>query len=129
LAEARRLLDRALHVVVATHGPDHPAVAHAAYQYGLVAAKQRDRVLAFCCFSRAIEIQEMHYGPDNLGGAQGLYQLALIQPLHRLHEAKSMLQRARGIYAATHDGECPRILAVDRALRKIEDLEKRPQGG
>jgi tetratricopeptide (TPR) repeat protein len=123
LDEARRLLDRALQVLVAAHGPDHPSVARAAYKYGLVAAKQRDPVTAYCGFYRAIEIQETLYGPDNLGVAEALYQLALIHPLDRLAEAQSLLLRARAIYAATHDGECPRIRAVDRALRKIEELQ------
>jgi tetratricopeptide (TPR) repeat protein len=128
LDEARRLLDRALEVLVAAHGPDHPTVAHAAYRFGLVAARQRDLVHAYCGFYRAIQVQEKLYGPEDLGVAEGLYRLALIQPMHRLAEARSMLLRARGIYAATHDGECPRIQAVDRALRKIEELEQKQRG-
>jgi len=127
LDEARGLLERAMRVLVKAHGFDHPTVARAAYKFGLVAAEQGDVIPACCSFQLAIEIRETLDGPDNLGVAEALCQLAILQPLDRLADAKRMLLRARTIHEKAHEGECPTLRAVDRMLRTIEELERKQQ--
>jgi tetratricopeptide (TPR) repeat protein len=122
--EARTQLERAMRVLVKAHGFDHPSVARAAYKLGLVAAEQGDFVAAWCSFQRAIEIHESLDETDSPGLAGALCQLATLYPLDQLEAARTMLLRARAIYEKTHGGECPRLQAVDRTLRTIEEIER-----
>jgi tetratricopeptide (TPR) repeat protein len=129
--DARKLLERAARVLEAVYGSEHPQLGSVLFNLGCVAAKQRDVKLARDCFQRAIAISESFDGPDHPNVAEGLHQLALMVPLNQLAEARSLLLRARAIHEKAHDGaggdECPRVKVLDRALRKIEELERNAQ--
>jgi Tfp pilus assembly protein PilF len=64
-AAARPLLDRALTITEAAHGPDHPAVATSLGNLALVLGDLGEPAAARPLLERALTITEAAYGPEH----------------------------------------------------------------
>src|SRR5262249_36521380 len=65
LAEAKEHLSRALRLLEAAYGPDHPEVARTLTNLGLVAREQGELAEARRLQERALRLKEAAYGPDH----------------------------------------------------------------
>ena len=107
---ARAAFERALKIVEAAFGPDHPNVATTVNNLGLVLQELGDLEGAKSNYERALKIDEAAFGPDhpevasivgNLGG--------LLQALDDLDGAKSAYQRALTIDEAAYGPNHPKV--------------------
>jgi len=108
--EAERLDRRALAIVEASDGPDHPDVAvHLNNLAGLLQDTNR-LAEAEPLYRRALAIVEASYGPDHPDVAIHLNNLAvLLKATNRLTEAEPLYRRALAIDKAWYGPDHPKV--------------------
>ena len=110
LDEARYLQERALTIIEATYGPDHPDVAAALNNLALILQDLGDPAAARPLLERALTIAETTYGPDHPIVATRLNNLAMI--LWRLGDpdaGRLLAERALAITEAAHGPDHPAV--------------------
>ncbi|MBP2339794.1 tetratricopeptide (TPR) repeat protein [Saccharothrix coeruleofusca] len=109
-SQARPLLERALAIGEAAHGPDHPAVATRLSNLALVLRDLGRPAEARPLLERALAIDEAVHGPDHPDVATSLGNLALVlRDLGRPAEARPLLERALAIDEAVHGPDHPAV--------------------
>jgi TonB family protein len=101
-AEARRYQQRALGVIEATYGGDHPATAHRLIALGILADSAGDSSAARAAFERAFEIRRKLFATAHPDLAECLYLLARAELRdQRYARAQGLYQEALGIWQRT----------------------------
>ena len=107
-AEAEPLMRRALAIVEAAFGPDHPAVAKLLNNLASLLQATNRLTEAEPLLRRALAIDEAAYGPDHPTVATSLNNLAsLLKSTNRLTEAEPLLRRALAIGEAVYGTNHP----------------------
>jgi tetratricopeptide (TPR) repeat protein len=107
---ARSTFERALSILEAAYGPDHPEVARTLDRLGIVHAHLEELPKARDCQERALAILEAAYGPDHPEVARTLDNLGNIY--HRLGDlakARDYEERALAILEATYGPDHPEV--------------------
>ncbi|MFD4674886.1 FxSxx-COOH system tetratricopeptide repeat protein [Lentzea sp. NPDC058450] len=100
-SQAKPLLERALTIGEAAHGPDHPSVATRLSNLAAVLRDLGRPADAKPLLERALTIDEAAHGPDHPTIATRLSNLALVlQDLGQPTDAKPLLERAKQIRAS-----------------------------
>jgi tetratricopeptide (TPR) repeat protein len=108
--EAVPLLRRALAIVEAALGPDHPAVAKLLNNLAQLLQATNRPAEAEHLMRRALAIDEAAYGPEDPNLAIDLNNLAsLLQATNRLTEAEPLLRRALAIGEAVYGTNHPSV--------------------
>jgi tetratricopeptide (TPR) repeat protein len=117
LTDARALLERALAISEAAHGPDHPVVATRLNNLAQILRDLGDLAGARPLQERALAIDEAAYGPDHPLVARSLNNLALIlRDLGDLAGARPLQERALAITEAAYGPDHP---VVARSLNNL----------
>lgn len=143
LADASADSERALGLVEATLGTDHPWRIRALIGAGLLEEDVGRPALALPFYTRAVELAEKAIGPVHPTTAHALVRAgAMLLMQHRLDEARAALVRAEDIerryYPSTHltradlgfllgsiDWQRDRSAAANEALRALTETERR----
>ncbi len=105
LAKARPLMERALKVREVQYGPDHPIMADALQQMGIIETRSGRFAESLAYNRRALAIRERVYGPDSLEVSITLNSIgaAILNAHGDFQEARGLLERALRIAVATGD--------------------------
>jgi len=127
LPMAKAVLERAVRIGEAAHGPDHPTVADRVSNLGCVLQHQGDLAGARASFGRALKIDETAYGPDHPTVAIGLNNLGcVLRDLGDLAGARAALERALRMARAAYGPDHPQVAAyvnnLGGVLRYLGDL-------
>jgi nucleoside phosphorylase/Tfp pilus assembly protein PilF len=110
LGKAEEVLVRALRIMEATNGPDHPEVAIVLTNLGAVAREQGSLPEARRLLERALRIEEEASEPSHGEVARTLTNLGLVARDERhLAEARWFLERALRIEEAVYKPDHPKI--------------------
>ncbi|HKQ77770.1 MAG TPA: FxSxx-COOH system tetratricopeptide repeat protein [Blastocatellia bacterium] len=94
-AEAKQAFERALQTDEAAFGPDHPRVATAVCNLGVVLQNLGELVDARNCYERALRIDVVVFGPDHPNVATRVSNLGTVmQALGDLRSAREYCERA-----------------------------------
>ncbi|MCO1577677.1 FxSxx-COOH system tetratricopeptide repeat protein [Crossiella sp. SN42] len=108
--QARPLLERALAIGEAAHGPNHPTVAISLGNLAVVLKELGQPDQARPLLERALAIGEAAHGPNHPTVAAILSNLAVVlQDLGRPDQARPLLERALAIGEATHGPNHPAV--------------------
>jgi tetratricopeptide (TPR) repeat protein len=120
---ARDLLQRAVAIIEAVHGPEHPDVALALGSLGVVQDNLGEPEAARATQERALAIKEVAYGPKHPEVAITLGNLGIVQgQLGDLEAARVTQERALVINEAVYGREHPE---VGRTLGNLGNVHKR----
>jgi tetratricopeptide (TPR) repeat protein len=109
-AEAEPLFRRALAIVEASYGPDHPHMASVLNGLALWLKDMNRLGEAEPLIRRALNIDEARYGPDHPEVATDLNNLAgVVFDANRLDEAEGIYRRALNIYVASYGPNHPNV--------------------
>jgi hypothetical protein len=120
LAEARELINAALVIYEATHGPDYPEVAGCLNMLAAILRGLGDAAGARPLAERALAIIEAAYGPDHPNVATSLNTLAaILRSLGDAAAAKLMQERALIITEAAYGPDDPNVASCLNTLAAI----------
>ena len=97
LAAAERHYDKAMHVAMSVHGPNHPEVATAANNLGVAFTDMQDFERAESLHMQALSIREKSFGAMHPEVAQSMANLAVV------YHASGKTDQARGFYLGALD--------------------------
>jgi tetratricopeptide (TPR) repeat protein len=118
--EARPLVERAIAMDEAVHGPDHPDVAARLGNLALIDRDLGELGAARRYAERALTIHEAAYGPDHPAVAADLSTLALVlQDLGQSEAAQPLAERALVIDEAAYGPDHPEIATSLNNLAQI----------
>ena len=110
ILSAQEVLERALRIMEAAYGPDHPEVARPLNNLGLVLRVLGDLGAAREHQERALRINEAAYGPDHPDVARTLNNLGLVlRALGDLGGAREHQERALRINEAAYGPDHPDV--------------------
>ncbi len=110
LDDARLLVERALRITEAVHGPDHPDAASRLDNLALILRGLGKSREARPVAERALRITEAHHGPDHPDVGSRLNNLAtILRGLGRSREARPLAERAVRIAEAVHGPDHPDV--------------------
>ena len=110
LSDARTLLERALAITKAAHGPDHPTVATALNNLAMVLRDLGQPGQAQPLLERALAIDESAYGPGHPDVATDLNNLAkMLRALGQPSQAQPLQERALAITEAARGPDHPDV--------------------
>jgi tetratricopeptide (TPR) repeat protein len=134
LNEARPLLERALAITEAAHGPDHPDVAACLNNLATALQDLGQPQDAQPLLERALAIDEAAYGPGHPEVATDLSNLGqALLDLGQPQDARPLLERALAIDEAAYGPGHPAVatdlsnLAILRDLGQPQDAHQAPQ--
>jgi tetratricopeptide (TPR) repeat protein len=120
LPEARPLLERALAIAEAVHGPDHPEVAIRLNNLALILGGLGESAAARPLLERALAITETVYGPGHAAVASRLSNLAtILGDLGEVAAGRPLLERALAINEAVHGPDHPEVATALSNLATI----------
>jgi Tfp pilus assembly protein PilF len=107
----------------AVYGPDHPEVASALINLGVVQLRLGELGDARASLERALAISEAVYGPDHPEVASALGYLGVVQiRTRKLRDARASLKRALAIneaaYGSDHRKVAKTVIDLDVVWRK-----------
>ncbi len=109
-ARAKALIERALKIVEAVYGPDHPEVAICVNNLAGVYRALGGLATAKGLYERALGIFEKVYGPDHHNVAMAVNNLAVVsKALGDLATAKGLFERALKIDEAVYGPDYPAV--------------------
>jgi len=118
---ALSVLERALAIKEAAHGPDHPGLAGILTSLGIVQEQLGELPAARATLERALAIKEAAYGPGHLQVAATLASLGIVQrELGELAAARATLERALAIKEAAHGPDHPEVAATLASLGIVQ---------
>jgi tetratricopeptide (TPR) repeat protein len=126
--QARQLFERALAILEARLGPDHPDAARSLNNIGNALRARGELPAARSCYERAIPILEAQLGADHLDVARTLNNLgATLGGLGELPAAREVHQRARAILEARlgpdHSETASNLDNLGLVLRRLGELD------
>jgi tetratricopeptide (TPR) repeat protein len=126
LDQARPLLERALSIVEAAHGPNHPKVATSLSNLATILRELELLPEAKLLLERALSIDEATHGPDHPRVATRLNNLAMV--LRHTEEqpgkVKALLERALAIDESAHGPNHPKVaIRLSNLATVLSDLE------
>jgi tetratricopeptide (TPR) repeat protein len=125
--EAVPLLRRALAIVEAALGPDHPAVAKLLNNLASLLQATNRLTEAEPLLRRALAIDEAAYGPDHPTVATRLNNLVqLLQATNCLSEAEPLMRRVVVIFEAAYGPEHPNLATSLNNLAQLLQATNRP---
>ncbi|MGH9754736.1 MAG: FxSxx-COOH system tetratricopeptide repeat protein [Blastocatellia bacterium] len=125
-AEAKELLERALRIVEASLGSDHPYVANTVNNLALVLQDLGELAQARTLFERSLRIDEAAFGSDHPRVATDVNNLAsVLQDLGELAQARALFERALAIFRKFFGDDHPNTKTV---LRNLELLINKMSG-
>jgi tetratricopeptide (TPR) repeat protein len=122
--DAFPLLERAVAITEAAHGPDHPTVASRLNNLALVLGDLGQPETARPLLERALAIDEAAHGPDHPTVAIRLSNLAtVLRDLGQPETAQPLLERALAITEAAHGPDHPDVATTLNNLALVlQDL-------
>jgi tetratricopeptide (TPR) repeat protein len=125
---ARATLERALVILEAVYGPDHPDVARALSNVAIVQYQMGEMPAARATLERVLAIKEAAYGPDDPEVARTLGNLGNIQYLlGELPTAQATLERSLVILEAVYGPDDPEVASTHTNLGIVQSLRGDPQ--
>jgi cellulose biosynthesis protein BcsQ len=126
LHEAKPLMERALRIAEAAHGPDHPTVAVRLSNLAMILRDLGDPAGARPLLERALAVDESAYGPDHPAVATQLSNLALVlRDLGDPAGARPLLERALAVdesaYGPDHPAVATQLSNLALVLRDLGD--------
>ncbi len=120
-------LERALAISEAVYGPDHPDVASALVNLGIVQLRLRNLEAARASLKRGLAIGKAVYGPDHPQVASALIYLGIVQIRPGAPEdARASLERGleigKAIYGTNHQKVAKTL--IDRRIVRRGKLAK-----
>jgi len=116
-------LKRALKIIEAAYGPDHPELVSALINLGAVQLKMEQLGDARASVERALKISEAAYGPGHPDVASALINRGIVQlRLEQLEAALASLERGRKITEAVYGPDHPELIS---ALDNLSTVQRR----
>jgi tetratricopeptide (TPR) repeat protein len=122
--DAKPLLERALAIDEAAHGPDHPTVAIRLNDLAVILRDLGEPGQARALVERALAIAEATYGPDHPTVAADLGNLAaILRELGEAGQARPLVERALAIDEAAYGPDHPTVgTDLDNLAAILRDL-------
>ena len=116
------MLQRAVTIIEASTGPDHPVLAMVLISLGLVQSHQGDFYVATKTLERALTIAEMSLGPHHPVVATSLLNLSDVMRKQGEHgKAKTYMKRAKSIHSLTRGLAHPHTVMSKTVISLIDD--------
>ena len=120
LSRAQEQFEKALALLRQFRGDDHPEVAQAWNNLGVVLARYSKNNEAIAAYEKSLELQEKNLGPDHPDTAKSRQNLAVVLNVSgRVEDALRQSQRAYEIRLRTLGEAHPETLASKRTVGKI----------
>ena len=118
---ALSVVERALAIFEAAHGPDHREVAITLTNLGTIQRRLGELAAGRITMERALAIKEAAFGPDHPQVASTLTSLGIIQrQLGELPAARTTMERALAIFQAAFGPDHPQVASTLTSLGMIQ---------